>query len=91
MRPLFYHYDEKPAYVETSEYLLGEDLLVAPVLEEKAVTRKVYLPEDKWINVYTNEEYEGGTYEVDAPIGKPPVFVRSESTFKQELIKAINE
>ena len=36
MRPLFYHYDEAEAYTEKTEYLLGRDLLVAPVYEEGA-------------------------------------------------------
>lgn len=39
MRPLFYHYDEAEAYTEKTEYLLGRDLLVAPVYEEGAKSR----------------------------------------------------
>lgn len=79
MRPLFYHYEEEEAYREAREYLLGRDLLVAPVYKEGAVTRECYLPEDDWVHLFDGKEYHGGTVTVDAPIGQPPVFVRKES------------
>ena len=85
MRPLFYHYEEPQAYREGYEYLLGRDILAAPVLKEGAVTKKVYLPYDRWIHLFTGKEYEGGTAEVDAPIGCPPVFIRAESPWREEL------
>jgi len=79
MRPLFYHYDEERAYTEKTEYLLGRDVLVAPVLRKGADSRRVWLPEDRWVHLFTGKEYSGGTFEVDAPVGTPPVFVRYES------------
>ena len=78
MRPLFYHYDEKEAYDITTEYLLGRDILAAPVLEEGAAGREVYLPDDEWIHIFTKEEYKGGTYFIEAPIGCMPAFVRKK-------------
>ena len=81
MRPLFYHYDEEPAYDEMTEYLLGRDILVAPILTEGADSRRVYLPDDKWVHFFTHTEYGGGVFEVDAPIGCPPVFIRKESSY----------
>lgn len=79
MRPIFYHYDEDWAYTEKSEYLLGRDILVAPILKKGAEKRTVRLPEDRWIHIFTGEEFEGGQYEVYAPVGTPPVFIRYES------------
>ena len=76
IRPLFYHYEEEEAYRIRDEYLLGRDILVAPVLEEGAVSRSVYLPEDIWVDFWTKEEYRGGHYTVQAPLGRIPVFVR---------------
>ena len=76
-RPLFYHYDEEEAYTVSDEYLLGRDMLVAPVIEEGAVSREVYLPEDSWKDYWTGKEYRGGHYLIDAPIGRIPVFVRA--------------
>ncbi|MBQ1396842.1 MAG: alpha-glucosidase [Eubacterium sp.] len=82
MRPLFYHYDEPAAYGEVTEYLLGRDLLVAPVLKPGAESRSVYLPADSWKHVFTGEYYEGGTFEVAAPIGQPAVFIRRGSEWE---------
>ena len=87
MRPLFYHYDEKDAYTEKTDYLLGRDILVAPVLKEKAVSRDVYLPDDTWIHLFTKKEYKGGRYKVEGKIGMPPVFVRKNAELFEKLIE----
>lgn len=76
MRPLFWQYDEPEAYTEKTEFLLGPDLLVAPVCTEKAVFRRVWLPKDEWQHLFTGKKYSGGIVTVEAPIGQPPVFVR---------------
>ena len=86
MRPLFYHYDEEACYEEMSEYLLGEDILVAPVLKQGATGRRVYLPKEEWVHFFTKENYGGGTFEVQAEIGCPPVFVRKKSPFYEQLL-----
>ena len=87
MRPLFYHYDEAEAYTEKTEYLLGRDLLVAPVYEEGAKSRTIYLPSDGWVNIFDGKEYVGGHMIVEAPIGKPPVFVRKDSKDYEALMQ----
>ncbi len=87
MRPLFYHYDEPRAYTETSEYLLGKDLLVAPVLVDKARSRTVYLPKDEWVHLFNGKEFMGGSYDVEAELGCPPVFIRKNSKNFEELKK----
>ncbi len=79
VRPLFYHYDESAAYTEQTEYLLGRDVLAAPVLEEGRTSRSVYLPEDDWVHIFTGEMFGGGVQTIDAPIGRPPVFLRRQS------------
>ena len=76
MRPLFYHYDEPKAYTVSDEYLLGRDILVAPVIKKGSKKRKVWLPDDEWVHFYTGKTYRGGSHTVDAPVGIPPVFVR---------------
>ncbi len=89
MRPLFYHYDEARAYTESLEYLLGEDMLVAPVIDKGAVEKNVYLPEDEWVHLYSGKEFKGGVITVAAPIGQPPVFVRKNSNRFDELMSVI--
>ncbi|MBR6314437.1 MAG: alpha-glucosidase [Clostridia bacterium] len=79
VRPLFFYYDEPRAYSELHEYLLGRDILVAPVLKQGAITREVYLPEDKWIHAPTGRAFGGGVHAVEAPVGQIPVFYRADA------------
>ena len=78
MRPLFFHYEDDPASFNIKDqYLFGRDLLVAPVIEEGAVTRALHLPAgatgEVWVHLWTGCRYRGGDFVVDAPLGKPPV------------------
>lgn len=60
------------------EYLLGEQLLVAPVVTAGATSRAVYFPPGHdWYHVFTGAKYAGGSRaDVSAPIGTPAVFSR---------------
>ena len=91
MRPLFLHYPhDKEAHTVMYEYLLGEDILAAPVVEECARERKLHLPSDRWIHLWSGVEYTGGEVTVEAPIGQPPVFYRAESEIAK-LMKTLLE
>lgn len=82
MRPLFYHYQEDPrSYTEQFEYLLGPDVLVAPVWKEDQTQWKVYLPSDGWMHLWTGAEYARGEHMVEAPLGEPPVFCKKDSSY----------
>lgn len=78
MRPLVYEWpeDEQVLNIE-DEYLLGEDLLVAPLLEENAQSRRVYLPEGVWFDFFDGTKYEGGQTVTAGGKGKLPVFARN--------------
>lgn len=58
------------------EFLLGEEYLVAPVIEANAVQRDVYLPTGKWRDVNTNKLYAGPKFLKDypAPLDTLPYF-----------------
>ncbi len=81
IRPIFLHYTEEPFFTCKDQYLLGRDLLVAPILEEGATRRKVTLPSDAWIHLFTGEVFSGGEYVLDSPMGSPAVFYRKSSAF----------
>jgi len=83
MRPLIFHYPEE-AYMDVhDEYLLGRDLLVAPVMVEGATGRTVIIPNDQWIGLFDGKPYREGVVRVDCPLSSIPVFYRSESPFAQ--------
>ena len=58
-------------------YLLGDDLLVAPLLEENAVSREVYLPQGMWFDFFDGTGYAGGQTITAGKNGKLPVFTRN--------------
>lgn len=86
-RALMLHYEEEKAIAVEDQFMLGSQILVAPVLEPNVEKRKVYLPEDVWIHFWTGQEYKGGEYEIVAPIGYPPVFYRKDSIYKDIFLE----
>lgn len=81
-RPLVLHYqDDEVAQVVDTQYLLGRDLLVAPIYEDKASSRKVYLTDDEWVYLWNEEEFGKGEIEINCPIGYPAVFYRKDSEY----------
>ncbi len=89
MRSLFYqYYSDKNAWCWEDQYMFGPDILVAPVYTPKCKKRSVYLPQDtNWINVWSNNVHKGGqTVEVETPIDKIPLFVRSDRALLGEVI-----
>ena len=80
-RPLFFaDPDEERLHGVTDAYLLGDALLVAPVLEKGKRTQTVRLPEGTWIDWHSDEAYAGGrTITVDAPLDETPLFVEAGS------------
>ena len=82
MRALFMDFPDDPKVAGlTDEYMFGPAFLVAPVTEQGATRRSVYLPTGTdWYNYWTNERVRGGqTLEVSAPIDTLPLFVRAGS------------
>lgn len=78
LRPLVYEWPEDPSAVGCEdEYLLGEDLLVAPLLEEQAQSRRVYLPKGVWHDFFDGTKIEGGRTIIAGGNGKLPVFARN--------------
>jgi len=82
MRALFMDFPNDPQALNIpDEYMYGPAFLVAPVTEQGATKRLVYLPAGcDWYNYWTNERLHGGqTIEVAAPIDTLPLFVRAGS------------
>jgi alpha-glucosidase (family GH31 glycosyl hydrolase) len=79
IRALWLHHPDDPAAVARGdEYLWGRDLLVAPVTEKGARSRRLYLPRGTWYDFWTEEAVEGGR-EVDRPVDLEtmPLYVRA--------------
>ena len=90
MRPVFYRYPDDPhAWEELDEYLLGDDLLVAPVVRGGIVERDVYLPQgDFWQEASTGKEYKGGSIvKARAELDTIPLFIRAGGKLNIDLFR----
>ena len=72
---------DKNTYNVGDQYMFGPALMVAPVYEYKARTRKVYLPEGRtWYDFYTGTPHQGGqSLKADTPYGRIPLYVPAGS------------
>ena len=72
--------DDPRAWQHPYDYLLGDDLLVAPVVAEGATTRSAYLPPGRWLDLRTRQVLDGASeVEVPAPVDEIPVWCRLET------------
>ena len=63
LRTLFFEYPDDPgSWLVEDEYMLGANLLVAPLFEDAATSRRVYLPPGTWIDYQSGRSYEGARY-----------------------------
>lgn len=79
VRPLWWGSPEDRALRDCEDaFLLGDSLLVAPVLESGVRQRAVRLPRGRWYDTVTGKAYEGpGQVVVDAPLSRVPVLARA--------------
>ncbi len=82
MRPLFYDFpDEEQTWPIKDQFMFGPGLLVAPVVDEGARKRTVYLPTGTtWRDVWTNKVFTGEQWiTADAPLDQIPLYLRSDA------------
>ncbi len=96
MRPMFLEFQDDPECYQDQnslQYLFGEDLLVAPVTQMGSTLRKIYLPEGRWTDFWSEKIYEGGQYViVEAPLERLPLFVRDGGiVFSRDVQQFIGE
>ncbi|MGH3346661.1 MAG: alpha-glucosidase [Nocardioides sp.] len=69
-----------------SQFFLGDAILVAPVLGEGDDAVEVVFPPGDWQHLFTGRTYEEGTREVEAPVGRPAAFVRTDHPLAEQLV-----
>ena len=80
MRPLWFEYpDDSRTYLIDDQYLVGRDLLVAPVVTEAVTKRHVYFPVgDDWVDWWSGKTFKGGSdADIEAPLDRLPLFARA--------------
>ncbi|MDE6266707.1 MAG: hypothetical protein K2M07_05090 [Muribaculaceae bacterium] len=82
VRPLNYYSTVADDLLDnvTDQYLWGKNVMVAPVLQQGAVSRDIIFPEGEWIDLNNpSEVYTSSVKDYPAPIGLLPMFVRAGS------------
>jgi len=78
MRPMVWADPHDPKLRKLDDqYMLGDHLLVAPVIEKNAVSRRVRLPHGEWFDWWSGASARGGDLLVDAPLGKLPLYAKA--------------
>lgn len=87
MRAMFLVYPNDPACVTINDqYMFGDALLVAPVMEKEAFSREVYFPEGSWLSLFGQERIEGPALRtVSADLSQIPVYLKADHVIALNL------
>ncbi|MCX6142157.1 MAG: DUF4968 domain-containing protein [Ignavibacteriales bacterium] len=88
MRPLAFEYPEDSRFaMNSTEFMFGDDLLIAPVLWSGSRTRSLRLPQGQWYDYWSGKRLEGGSeVTVDAPLDRIPIFVKAGSIIPTQQV-----
>ncbi len=93
VRHPFLHYPNDPEVqkINHKQFMLGPDLMIAPVLDPGVDEVRVYLPKGEWAHLWSQESWqvgeEGKWLTVAAPLGELGVFVNKASSLS---VKELN-
>lgn len=95
VRPVWFEYPEDPVSwtLPPDQFLMGSQLLVAPVMTKGATERTFYLPAGEWTHLWTRAEFDsaGEFMTLSAPIGEPLVLVRKDFPFREQLLSVAGD
>lgn len=85
MRPLLMEYpDDVKTYNLNDQFMLGDNIIMAPILQPSVTDRVVYLPEGDWVEYTTGESFAGkNVHLIHAELEDLPIFVRKGSILMQ--------
>jgi len=76
-QPLLLNYqDDYNTLTIDDEFMVGSDLLAAPILHPRCDSRRVYLPAGAWYDFWTSQRVRGGEIRASAPLETVPLYVR---------------
>jgi len=81
IRPLLLHYqNDEETYEINDQIMVGENIMVAPIVEQGKKARSIYLPEGVWYDYWTKEKIEGKQYITrKAPLDVCPIYIKEGS------------
>ncbi|WP_096189442.1 glycoside hydrolase family 31 protein [Evansella halocellulosilytica] len=93
MRPLVLEYPtDKHTFNLSDQFMIGDNVIIAPVMTPDTEHRVVYLPEGSWVNYWTEEVLEGGHHHlIYAGLETLPIFVKQNTAIAHGAIKSTTE
>lgn len=96
MRAMFINYQNDNncySYDAQFQYMLGENLLVAPVVNSNDRFKKLYLPKGRWYDLNDNQIIDGGKWIIkEVPLNKIPLFIKEGGIIPmQEVLNYVGE
>ncbi|MFW5992391.1 MAG: TIM-barrel domain-containing protein, partial [Halanaerobiaceae bacterium] len=90
LRPVVLEFPEdETTYNLFDQFMVGEEILVAPVYQPDRDSRMVYLPQGQWYDYWSDTVYNGGKNIIaEAPLEKMPIFIKAGSIIP--LVPAMN-
>ncbi|MCY4443298.1 MAG: hypothetical protein OXC44_00645 [Proteobacteria bacterium] len=93
VRGLFLEYpQDQHTWQIDDQFMLGSDLMIAPVLDPSSTTRRLYLPSGHWVEVFSQKEYivtQPGYIELNVNKDSIPVFAQWSSDVASTLMDVI--
>ncbi|RXI98322.1 DUF4968 domain-containing protein [Anaerobacillus alkaliphilus] len=89
MRPLVLEYPtDENTFNLSNQFMIGDNVIVAPIMTPTTSHRVVYLPEGNWINYWTEESLVGNKHHlVEAPIDILPIFIKEGTIIPHGSVK----
>lgn len=87
VRAPYLHFPDEPTFrsMDSAQFMVGADFMVAPVLDPGVQAVPVTLPQGDWVNLWSGQAVAAGVHTVAAPLGQPPVFYRAGSSAGAQL------
>ncbi|QST00782.1 glycoside hydrolase family 31 protein [Pontibacillus sp. ALD_SL1] len=85
MRPLMLEYPmDAKTYALHDQFMIGDNTLIAPIMQPEVTDRAVYFPEGEWVDYFSGKVYQGGTaHLVHAELDTLPLFIKKGTLIAQ--------
>ncbi|GAB6188753.1 glycoside hydrolase family 31 protein [Marinitoga arctica] len=93
LSPLFLYFKDDTSIDIEDQFMVGDSLMVSPVIQPNARGRFVHLPEVKWLNLLNYKVYDPGDYYIKADLKDIPMFIKENSliVLNEEDTNYVNE
>lgn len=90
IRPMFFAIQDPQSWLVDTQFMVGDDMVVAPILKPGETQRDCVLPEGRWWRLFTGHSHDLGTHVIEVALGETACFIREGSDF-EPLFKRLSE